>query len=153
VNDLVLADMFEDSQGDIDIIVGTSTGAGMGMVEVWHNNGDGSFGELNYFGYYEPSDTVYINGDVLCIGVDHFDRDIYPDVAVGMRTIADFSGTLKVFQCYGYMPSSGSEWTSPNVGEVITLTIDDFNKDWKQDIAVGTRTSLSQGKVVVFFRD
>lgn len=153
VNDLVLADMYEDSEGDIDIIVGTTTGAGMGMVEVWHNNSDGTFGELNYFGYYEPSDTVYINGDVLCIGVEHFDRDIYPDVAVGVRTISDFSGTLKVFQCYGYMPSSGNEWTSPNVGEVITLTTNDFNKDWKEDIAVGTRTSLSQGKVVVFFND
>ncbi len=153
VNDLVLADMYEDSEGDIDIIVGTTTGAGTGMVEVWHNNGDGTFGELNYLGHYEPSDTVYVNGDVLCVGVDYFDRDIYPDVAVGMRSISDFSGTLKVFQCYGYMPSSGSEWTSPNVGEVITLTLDDFNKDWKQDIAVGTRTSLSQGKVVVFFND
>ncbi|MGD9140022.1 MAG: SdrD B-like domain-containing protein [bacterium] len=153
INDLVLADMREDSDDDLDIIVGTSTGSGMGMVEVWHNNSDGTFGELNYFGYYEPSDTVYINGDVLCIGVDHFDRDVYPDIAVGVRTVSDFSGTLKVFQCYGYMPSSGNEWTSPNVGEVITLTIDDFNKDWKQDIAVGTRTSLSQGKVVVFFRD
>lgn len=153
VNDLVLADMYEDSDGDIDIIVGTTTGAGMGMVEIWHNNSDGTFGELNYFGYYEPSDTVYINGDVLCIGVGYFDRDIYPDIAVGMRSVADFSGALKVFQCYGYMPSSGNEWTSPNVGEVITLTLDDFNKDWKQDIAIGTRTSLSQGKVVVFFND
>jgi len=153
VNDLVLADMYEDSEGDIDIVVGTTTGAGMGMVEIWHNNGDGTFGELNYFGYFEPSDTAYINGDVLCIGVDNFDRDIYPDIALGMRSVSDFSGSLKVFQCYGYMPSSGSEWTSPNVGEVITLTLDDFNKDWKQDIAVGTRTSLSQGKVVVFFRD
>ena len=153
VNDIVLEDMYEDSDGDLDIIVGTSTGAGMGMVEIWHNNGDGTFGELNIYGYYEPSDTVYINGDVLCIGVDNFDRDIYPDIAVGMRSVTDFSGTLKVFQCYGYMPSSGNEWTSPNVGEVITLTLDDFNKDWKQDIAVGTRTSLSQGKVVVFFND
>jgi type II secretory pathway pseudopilin PulG len=153
VNDIVLKDMYEDSEGDIDIIAGTATGAGMGMVEVWHNNGNGTFGYLNAFGYFEPSDTVYINGEVLCVGVDNFDRDIYPDVTVGTRTVADFSGNLKVFQCYGYMPSSGSEWTSPNVGEVITLTIDDFNKDWKQDIAVGTRTSLSQGKVVVFFND
>jgi prepilin-type N-terminal cleavage/methylation domain-containing protein len=153
VNAIVLDDMYEDSEGDIDIIAGTVTGAGVGMVEIWHNNGDGTFGELNYFGYYEPSDTVYINGDVLCLGVGNFDRDIYPDVAVGMRTVGDFSGALKVFQCYGYMPSSGNEWTSPNVGEVITLTINDFNKDWKQDIAVGTRTSLSQGKVVVFFQD
>ncbi len=153
VNDIVLKDMYEDSEGDIDIIVGTSVSSGVGMVEIWHNNSNGTFGQLNAFGYYEPSDTVYINGEVLCIGVEHFDRDIYPDVAVGTRMVADFSGSLKVFQCYGYMPSSGSEWTSPNVGEVITLTIDDFNRDWKQDIAVGTRTSLSQGKVVVFFND
>jgi type II secretory pathway pseudopilin PulG len=153
VNAIVLEDMYEDSYGDIDIIAGTTNGAGVGMVEIWHNNGDGTFGQLNLLGDYEPSDTVYFSGDVMCIGVDNFDPDIYPDIAVGIRTLADFSGMLKVLQCYGYMPSSGSEWTSPNVGEVITLTTDDFNKDWRQDIAVGTRTSLSQGKVVVFFND
>ncbi len=153
VNAVAVADMKEDSYGDEDIIVGTTLGAGTGVVEIWHNNGDGTFGFLNEFGYYEPSDTAYFNGDVMCVGVQYFDRDVYPDIAVGVRTVGDYSGYLKVFQCYGYMPSSGNAWASPNIGEVITLAIDDFNKDWEQDIAVGTRTSLSQGKVVVFFND
>jgi hypothetical protein len=51
------------------------------------------------------------------------------------------------------MPSPGSEWTSPNIGEAITLTINDFNNDWKPDIAVGTRTSSSMGQVIVFFNE
>ena len=38
-----------------------------------------------------------------------------------------------------------------NVGEVITLTINDFNKDLRQDFAIGTRTASSRGAVVVFF--
>jgi hypothetical protein len=90
---------------------------------------------------------------VLCLGVEHLDRDVYPDIVVGLKRAAAFSGEVKVFQCYGYMPSAGSEWTSPDVGEAITLTINDFNNDWKYDLAVGTRTSLSQGTVVVFFND
>jgi hypothetical protein len=57
-----------------------------------------------------------------------------------------------IFQCYGYVPSA-PQWVSPDVGEAITLTINDFNKDWKYDLAIGTRTSLSQGHVVVFFND
>lgn len=149
VNAVAVADMLEDTYGDLDIIAGTSTGIGSGAVEVWHNNGDGTFGTL-VVDHYEPSDTVHVAGEVLCLSVARFDIDVYPDIVVGVKTSA-YSGNLKIFQCYGFMPSSGGEFTSANVGEVITLTINDFNKDYRNDIAVGTRTSLSQGTVVVFF--
>jgi prepilin-type N-terminal cleavage/methylation domain-containing protein len=153
VNAVVIRDMLEDSDGDADIIVGTTSGVGTGWIEVWHNNGNGTFGELNNLGEYVPSDTAQLNGEVLCLGVENFDRDIYPDIVVGVKKAGTYSGEVKVFQCYGYIPSAGSEWASPDIGEVITLTINDFNKDWNYDFAVGTRTSLSQGHVVVFFND
>jgi prepilin-type N-terminal cleavage/methylation domain-containing protein len=149
VNAVAVADMLEDTDGDLDIIAGTATGIGSGAVEVWHNNGDGTFGTL-VVDHYEPSDTVMVAGEVLCLAVEKFDTDVYPDIAVGTRTAAS-SGNLKIFQCYGFMPSSGSEFTSANVGEVITVTINDFNKDYRNDLAIGTRTSVSQGTVVVFF--
>ncbi len=153
VNCLIVTDMLEDTDGDLDILVGTKTGEGTGMVELWLGNGDGTFGVLNGFGEYEPSDTLHLNGEVLCMGVDRFDSDVYPDLAVGIKQAGTYSGNLLVYQCYGYLPSSGNAWVSPNIGEAITLTINDFNKDYRPDIAVGTRTSLSQGHVVVFFND
>ncbi len=33
----------------------------------------------------------------------------------------------------------------------MTLTLDDFNLDGLEDIAVGTRTALSTGELVVYF--
>jgi prepilin-type N-terminal cleavage/methylation domain-containing protein len=149
VNAVAVADMLEDTDGDLDIIAGTATGIGSGAVEVWHNNGDGTFGRL-VVDHYEPSDTVLVAGEVLCLATHLFDTDVYPDIAVGIRTTA-YSGYLKIYQCYGFMPSSGSEFTSANVGEVITVTVNDFNKDYRNDLAIGTRTSFNQGTVVVFF--
>jgi len=108
---------------------------------------------LDSMGTYVPSDTAFIDGEVLCIGVGMLDRDVYPDIIVGMKEAGSYVGEVQIFNCYGYMPSAPG-WTSSsvgNVGEVITLTLNDFNKDTRQDFAVGTRTSLSRGTVVVFF--
>jgi prepilin-type N-terminal cleavage/methylation domain-containing protein len=153
VNALALADMKEDGHGDIDIIVGTRISAGTGGIEIWHNNGDGTFGLNDGFGEYRASDRVTVAGEVLCIGIDNFNGDVYPDIVAGVKLEGTYSGEIKVFPCYGFMPAAGSEWTSPNTGEAITLTINDFNNDWEPDMAVGTRTSSSRGQVVVFFND
>jgi prepilin-type N-terminal cleavage/methylation domain-containing protein len=152
VNAVVVYDMLEDSEGDKDIIVGSTTGLGMGKIEVWHNNGDGTFGELDPWGERVPSDTVSVEGEILCLGIALLNNDIYPDIVVGTRRAASYSGQVMIFQCYGYVPSA-PQWTSPDVGEAITLTVNDFNWDYKSDLAVGTRTSLSQGHVVVFFNE
>jgi prepilin-type N-terminal cleavage/methylation domain-containing protein len=153
VNSIALYDMLEDSYGDLDIIAGTTTGLGTGIVELWLNNGDGTFGVDTGMGAYAPSDTARFNGEILTLGVNRMDRDIYPDIAVGLKRANVYSGALAVMQCYGYMPSGGSAWMSADIGEAITLTVSDFNKDYAYDMAVGTRTSFSQGHVVVFFND
>jgi hypothetical protein len=153
VNAIALCDMLEDSYGDLDIIAGTTTGLGTGTVELWLNNGDGTFGENIGVGTYAPSDTARFNGEILTLNAVRMDRDIYPDIAVGLKRAGVYSGALAILQCYGYMPPSGSAWTSADIGEAITLTVNDFNKDYANDLAVGTRTDFSQGHVVVFFND
>jgi type II secretory pathway pseudopilin PulG len=154
VSAVAVCDMLEDSYGDEDIIVGTKTGLGTGSLELWLNNGGGVFGEYDSLSaQYVPSDTAFFNAEVLCLAIDKFNRDIYPDVAVGLKNAGSYVGEIQVFQCYGYMPS-GASWSSSSVGsvgEVITVTVNDFNKDLRQDFAIGTRTSSSRGTVVVFF--
>jgi hypothetical protein len=93
------------------------------------------------------------NAEVLCLAVDKYSRDIYPDIAVGLKNAGSYVGEIQIFECYGYIPS-GASWSSSSVGsvgEVITVTVNDFNKDSRRDFAIGTRTSASQGTVVVFF--
>jgi prepilin-type N-terminal cleavage/methylation domain-containing protein len=154
VNAVVLRDMLEDSNGDLDIIAGTTAGVGLGCVELWHNNGDGTFGiPDSVAGTYAPSDTIYLPGEVLCLGVERIGEDVYPDVVVGLKRAASYSGEIRIFQTFGYLPSADNAWISPDIGEVITITINDFNKDYRYDFAVGTRTSLSHGHVVVFFNE
>jgi hypothetical protein len=154
VNAVAVRDMLEDTNGDGDIIVGTKTGAGAGRIELWLNNGDGTFGVYDSSrADYVPSDTVQVAGEVLCLAVEKFDRDVYPDIVAGVKAAGSYVGQLQIYLCYGYMPSAAN-WTSQgtgNVGEVITLTLNDFNMDGRKDIAIGTRTSSSQGNVVVFF--
>lgn len=153
VNAVVVIDMLEDTNGDRDIIVGTKIGEGLGRIELWLNNGDGTFGVLGELGSYVPSDTLTVGGEILCMAAAKFNGDIYPDLAVGIKRAGNYSGNLIVYQCYGYLPSAENAWVSPEIGEAITVTVNDFNMDYKWDIAVGTRTSLSQGHVVVFFND
>jgi prepilin-type N-terminal cleavage/methylation domain-containing protein len=154
VNAVALRDMLEDDDGDVDIIAGTKTGVAAGRLEIWHNDGEGHFGIYDeVLGRYVPSDTVTVSGEILCLAVEKFDRDVYPDIAVGMRQAGSYVGAVQVFPCYGFVPSSYG-WTSEsigNIGEVITITVNDFNKDTRYDFAVGTRTTASNGRVVVFF--
>jgi hypothetical protein len=78
------------------------------------------------------------------------DPDVFPDVVAGLRT-TQYSGALNVYRAFGYLPSSGTEWSHTGSGEIVTLTLQDFNLDGLEDIAVGTRTALSTGELVVYF--
>ena len=43
--------------------------------------------------------------------------------------------------------------TSPpvSIGEVMTMSMSDFDRDRLKDIVVGTRTSSTQGKLIIYF--
>ncbi|MFH1755837.1 MAG: hypothetical protein ABIA59_09060, partial [Candidatus Latescibacterota bacterium] len=160
VNDLEVVDMMEDDQGDPDIIAAHSMSPNTGCVLLWHNTG-GSFGILDTLGGYWgpditaslPNDIFYPNGECISIDVAHINRDIFPDVLVGTRTSSSYTGNLLLLKTYGVFPTHGIQLNESTVGEVNTIDMADFNKDNKNDIVIGTRTSLSQGKLVIYFYD
>ncbi|UCE03401.1 MAG: hypothetical protein JSW67_04210 [Candidatus Latescibacterota bacterium] len=145
-------DMKEDDQGDVDIVVASALASTSGMVQVWHNRGD------NHFGFGEtrdaaPSDQVDPQGAPLSIVAAKADNDVFPDILVGTRTSEAYDGQVLLYRAFGFLPSSGEPISQSSAGEVVTMTIGDFNKDGAPDVATGTRTSASTGKVVVFFNE
>jgi hypothetical protein len=51
-----------------------------------------------------------------------------------------------------FLPSTGAEWSSNGSGELVTLGFDDFNIDGLKDIAVGTRSAVSTGELIILLR-
>lgn len=149
LTDLLALDLFEDDLGDVDLVVATETASTAGRVEVWHNRGDNTFGAGDVPGV-DPDDTADPGGSPLSLVAARLDNDIFPDVAVGTRN-QSYSGKVVVYRAYGYLPAQGIVISASTVGEVITTTATDFNKDGAPDLAVGTRTSGTAGKVVIYF--
>ncbi len=152
-NAVAVVDMKEDAAGDNDIVVGTSSSAGNGRLELWLNVGSGNFGVYNSLsGYWEKSDSVAVAGEVLSLAATQVDPDVYPDVFVGINSTLAYQGSLVVYRAFGYLPNSGTVWSGSEIGEVVTLDAQDFNKDGLTDVVVGTRTGSSSGKLVVYFQ-
>jgi type II secretory pathway pseudopilin PulG len=142
--------MAEDQYGDIDLLVGTSKSLGSGVVELWNNdNGDlGVIDEVS--GNQTVSDWVDAGGEVLAMGTARLDNDVFPDIAAGTRTSL-YSGKLKIYRTFGFLPSTSIELSTDGSGEVVTLGFDDFNIDGLKDIAIGTRSAISTGELVIYF--
>jgi hypothetical protein len=138
-------DMKEDDQNDLDLVVGTSTASSVGQIQLWLNDRDGKFGDDG-----SPSDWIDAGGEVLSLATAEIDPDVFPDVIAGLRT-AQYSGALNIYKGTGFLPSAGTEWSHTGSGEVATLVVHDFNIDGLKDVAVGTRTALSTGQLVVYF--
>lgn len=153
VNGISAVDMQEDATGDLDLVIGTSTAPAVGQIELWLNAGSGNFGKFRMVdGVWVKSDSVAAPGEALAIGVTPLDADVYPDVAAGLKTGLAYQGALVVYRTFGFLPNSGTAWSGSEIGEVVTLDTNDFNKDGRQDVVVGTRTGASSGKLVVYFQ-
>ena len=96
-------------------------------------------------------DQVEIDGVVQAIEVLRINNDVYPDVAIGTKSSDFYTGDIFVLPAYGTLPSAGIKINLDSHGEVVTMDIADFNRDNKPDIVFGTRTSATEGSLVVYF--
>ncbi len=159
VNDLKVVDMMEDDGDDPDILAAVSSGAGAGYVELWLNNGSGTYGIPDTTGYsfgsditpMWPDDGLYADGEALSLAVLSINNDIFPDVAYGTRSSVFYTGDIYILPAFGTLPTNGIKINTTDSGEIITMDVADFNKDNRPDIVVGTRSSATQGKLVAFF--
>jgi type II secretory pathway pseudopilin PulG len=158
INALRTVDMKEDDSGDFDILAALSGSGGISGVNLWLNDA-GTFGIPDTVGKspfpeqtmpYYPDDFIEIEGEVLSMVVLRVNNDVFPDIAVGTRTSL-YSGDVFIYPGYGTLPSTGIQINSVASGEVVTMDVDDFNRDGRPDIIVGTRTSSTQGALVAFF--
>jgi len=152
IKDILIVDMMEDDGGDLDIVLGTQLSETTGRIEVWHNAGDNTFGNVES-GTRVASDTADPGGSPLSLVALRIDNDIFPDIAVGTRNGASYTGAVVTYRAFGFLPLNGTVISSNGGGEVVTITSDDFNKDGAPDIAVGTRVSSTAGKVVIYFNE
>jgi type II secretory pathway pseudopilin PulG len=161
VNDLKLINMMEDDGNDLDIVAGTSSAASDGRIAVWFNT-DGSFGRADTTAYAFPdgvthawpNDYVAPGAEVLSIAAARVNADIFPEIFFGTRKSAVYTGDVYVMETFGMLPSSGRLLnTSSTIGEVVTLALNDFNLDNLLDLVVGTRSSSTQGKLIIYFYD
>jgi hypothetical protein len=150
VQDVLALDMKEDDRRDVDILVASELQATSGLVTLWHNRGNNHFGG-GETADTEASDQVDPHGAPMSLVATTADNDVFPDIVVGTRNSTAYDGQVLVYRAFGFLPSDGLVISSTGVGEVVTITAGDFNKDAAPDLATGTRTSASTGKVVIFF--
>jgi uncharacterized protein (DUF2141 family) len=159
VNDLKLINMMEDDGGDIDILAGMSSAPNAGWLACWHNT-EGTFGREDTLGYVFPAgvaqrwpnDAVAPNAEVLSLTAARVNPDVFPEVFFGTRKTSFYTGDAQVMETFGMLPTSGRLLnTTSTIGEVVTMQLGDFNLDNLQDLVVGTRSSSTQGKLIIYF--
>ena len=126
---------------------------------MWFNTA-GAFGQPDTTGYSFPvgvsttwpSDYVNANAEVLSLIAARVNPDIFPEVYYGTRKSAVYTGDAYVLESYGSLPSTGRLLnTTSTIGEVVTVGLSDFNLDNMLDLVVGTRSSSTQGKLIIYF--
>ena len=157
VNDITIAQLFDDGLGLPDIMVGTSEAQSAGGMQIWFNQGKW-FGQPDNTGFtHEPDTTPNMpngnfdaGGEVLALAAARLDADIFPDIVIGTRSSLFYTGDLLVYRSV----DANIENVKVNIaGEVVTVDFADFNKDTKTDIVVTTRVSLTSGKLAIYFLD
>jgi type II secretory pathway pseudopilin PulG len=158
VNDLKLIDMMEDDGGDLDLLAGMSSAPNAGWLACWHNT-EGTFGTEDTLAYAFPegvthrwpNDAVAPNAEVLSLAAARVNPDIFPEVFFGTRKSSFYTGDAQVMETFGMLPTSGRLLNTSSIGEVVTMQLGDFNLDNLLDLVVGTRSSSTQGKLIIYF--
>lgn len=158
VNDVKLVNMMEDDGGDLDILAGMSSAPNAGWLACWHNTA-GVFGRPGTTGYVFPAgvtdrwpnDAVAPDAEVLSLAAGRVNPDIFPEVFFGTRKSSFYTGDAYVMETFGMLPTSGRLLNTSSIGEVVTMELGDFNLDNLMDLVVGTRSSATQGKLIIYF--
>jgi type II secretory pathway pseudopilin PulG len=158
VNDLKLIDMKVDDAGELDIIAGMSSAPNAGWLACWLNV-EGTFGKEDTTGYAFPegvahrwpSDAVSPNAEVLSLTAARVNPDVFPDIFFGTRKSSFYTGDAQAMETFGMLPTAGRLLNTSSIGEVVTMQLGDFNLDNLLDLVVGTRSSSTQGKLIIYF--
>lgn len=150
-NDVSICDLGEDSlSSDLDIIDGTKDGEWKGWIEIWHNQGDGTFGINNV----RPDNFREIpDGAIQCLITGQFSPDTFPDIVIGLKESSDYDGRIEFYDVYnGVLPSSPYDLSGGTItGEVRAMTKADFDKDGYLDLIVGQRTTNVIGRFFIIY--
>jgi len=140
--DVETADL--DLDGDPDVVLGTRTGSNIGAIQVWENDGSGSFTHRT---------TLVASGEVNAVAVADFNGDGWPDLATGTKTNNnDKTGKVEVWinnQSFGF--TRLGPWSSG--GKVNALAAGSMDDDGTVDLVAGTKTGNSSGKVELWLND
>jgi hypothetical protein len=130
--------------GDVDVILGTRTGALSGRVEVWHNSGLGTFTQRH---------VLNARGEVNAVVATDLNADGYPDIVAGTKTHTnDKEGQIEVWI---NQPGTGYSHlgTMDSGGKVTSLEAAQMNADDHIDLVAGTKTGNSSGAIELWLND
>lgn len=148
---IALADI--DKDGDLDVVLGTRTGANSGKIEIWKNT-PGSQGKGAIFVFVR---SMIAAGEVNTLAIADFDDDGYADIAAGTRTTnSGNDGAIEIWlnksrtgNAFDFQRSG--TWTSG--GQVLALAAGSMDDGGTVDLVAGTRTRKNAGEVELWLNN
>ena len=126
-----------NKDGWLDLVVADGNDMGLGKVNVYYNDGDGSF-PTN--ADWQSSDNSF-NGH---LDVADVNGDGWPDVAVSyLGTSSSFGPIARLYLNNEGTLSSLPDWESDIIGNSFGVDFGDMNNDGRPDLAVATGWSYS----------
>jgi hypothetical protein len=141
VRGLAVGDLNDD--GTLDVAIGTKTGTNLGQVEVWWNDGAGTFTHNQFLDVYTAS------GEVRSVAIRDMNLDGYLDVVVGTKTNnGDTSGSVDIYFSNGLSTRRFTTiYTVAVGGSVYAIAARRMNADAYPDIVVALKTGNTTGKI------
>ena len=126
-----------NKDGWLDLVVADGNDMAKGKVNVYYNNGDGTFPTT---ADWQSADTGY-NGH---LDVADVNGDGWPDVAVSYLGTSDSFGPIaRLYLNNDGVLSSSPDWTSDIIGNAFSVDFGDMNNDGRPDLAVATGWSYA----------